>query len=143
VDGVDYAGADAAAPAPGVLEALGAADGVVLAPSNPYLSLGPILAIDDIRRAVQQRNCRCVAVSPLVGGRAVSGPLDRMLSRMAGGKSPAHVAELYAGLLDALVVHGADLPATAPVPLVAAATLMRDGDDARRLAQVVLEAACG
>jgi len=84
---------------------------------------------------------RCVAVSPLVGGRAVKGPVDRMLTRMAGGTTPAHVAGCYDGLLDALVVDGADAPAEAPVPLIVTTTLMPDRASARRLAELVLEAA--
>ena len=71
---------------------------VVIAPSNPYVSIGPILAVaGDPRRAPRLAPCRCVAVSPLIGGRAVQGPLDRMLQRMAGGTTPAHVADLLQG----------------------------------------------
>ena len=141
VDAVEYVGADTAAPAPGVLEAIRAADALVLAPSNPYLSLGPILAVPPIRAAVEARTVRCVAVSPLIGGRAVKGPLDRMLTRMAGGTTPAHVAGCYEGIVDALVVDRADAPARAGVPLVVADTLMRDRAAARRLGEAVLEAA--
>ncbi len=141
VDAVSYDGAGTAAPAPGVVEAIRDADALVLAPSNPYVSLGPILAVAAIREAVAGRSARCVAVSPIVGGRAVKGPLDRMLTRMAGGTTPAHVAGCYPGLVDALVIDGADTPAAADVPLVVTETLMTDRDAAARLAQVVLEAA--
>jgi LPPG:FO 2-phospho-L-lactate transferase len=143
VDRVDYAGAADAAPAPGVLEALTDAEAILLAPSNPYLSIGPILAVAAIRDAIAARRVRCVAVSPLVGGKAVSGPLDRMLSRMAGGTEPRHVASRYPGLIDALVIDEADASTDADVELVAAQTLMRDRDAERRLAERVLEAACG
>jgi LPPG:FO 2-phospho-L-lactate transferase len=142
VDGVDYEGATDARPAPGVLEALSDAETILLAPSNPYLSIGPILAVAAIRDALEARRVRCVAVSPLVGGKAVSGPLDRMLSRMAGGTTPALVAQSYKGLIDALVIDEADAPAQADVELVVAHTLMRDRDGERRLAERVLEAAC-
>jgi LPPG:FO 2-phospho-L-lactate transferase len=142
VDGVVYEGAEAASAAPGVLEALREATAILLAPSNPYLSLGPILAVRAIREALASRHVRCVAVSPLVGGRAVTGPLDRMLLRMAGGTTPAHVVSRHEGLLDALVIDETDAPAEAPVELVVASTLMRDRGDARRLAERVLEAAC-
>jgi LPPG:FO 2-phospho-L-lactate transferase len=141
VDAVSFAGADAASPAPGVLDAIRAADAIVLAPSNPYVSLGPILAVEPIREALAARSASCVAVSPLIGGRAVKGPLDRMLTRMAGGTTPAHVADCYPGLIDALVVDVADAPAEAAVPLVVTETLMRDRAHARRLAETVLEAA--
>jgi LPPG:FO 2-phospho-L-lactate transferase len=143
VDAVEYEGAESAQPAPGVLEALGEADAILFAPSNPYLSIGPIVAVALIRDALAHRAVRVVAVSPLVGGAAVSGPLDRMLSRMAGGTTPRHVAERYSGLLDILVVDEADAPAEAPVPVVSTKTTMRDRESARRLAEVVLEAACG
>src|SRR5207248_5518913 len=74
VDAVHYAGAPEAKPAPGVIEALDAADVIVITPSNPYVSIGPILAVDEIRLAVERRRVPCVAVSPLIGGRAVKGP---------------------------------------------------------------------
>jgi LPPG:FO 2-phospho-L-lactate transferase len=141
VDAVSYEGAASAAPAPGVLEAIRHADVLVLAPSNPYVSLGPIFAVAAIREAVEACGARRVAVSPLVGGRAVKGPLDRMLTRMAGGTTPAHVAGCYPGLVDALVIDGADAPAEADVPLVVTETLMADREAAARLARVVLEAA--
>jgi LPPG:FO 2-phospho-L-lactate transferase len=142
IDGVEYEGADAAEPASGVLDALAAANAILLAPSNPYLSLGPILAVRGIRDAIAGRRVRSVAISPIVGGKAVSGPLDRMLSRMAGGTTPAHVAQSHKGLIDALVIDEADAPAEADVELVVTKTLMRDRDAARRLAEVALEAAC-
>ena len=141
VDGVVFDGADRATPAPGVVEAIREADGLVFAPSNPYVSLGPILAVTAIREAVAERGVRCVAVSPLIGGRAVKGPLDRMLTRMAGGTTPAHVAGCYPELVDALVIDRADAPAEAPIPLVATATLMEDRASSRRLAETVLEVA--
>ena len=141
VEAVAYVGADAASPAPGVVEAIVGADALVLAPSNPYVSLGPILAVAAIRAAIEERAVCSVAVSPLIGGRAVKGPLDRMLSRMAGGTTPAHVAARYEGLIDVLVVDRADAPAEAGVPLVVTETLMTDRAAARRLAETVLEAA--
>ena len=140
VDAMVFAGAETARPAPGVLEAIRGADAVVVAPSNPYTSIHPMLAVDGIRQAVAERRPRTIAVSPLVGGRAVKGPLDRMLTRMAGGTTPQHVADCYPGLVGALVVDRADVPAEADVPLVATDTLMADRDASRRLAEVVLEA---
>jgi LPPG:FO 2-phospho-L-lactate transferase len=141
VDEVLYDGADRAAPALGVVQAIDEADAVVLAPSNPYVSLGPILAVPAIREAIAARGVRCVAVSPLIGGRSVKGPLDRMLTRMAGGTTPAHVAQCYDRLIDTLVIDRADAPAEADVPLVVAETLMDDRASSRRLAKTVLEVA--
>jgi LPPG:FO 2-phospho-L-lactate transferase len=143
VDAVQYDGADAATPAEGVLAALAEASAILIAPSNPYLSIGPILAVHSIRQAIERRKTRCVAVSPLIGDAAVTGPAGRMLSRMAGGTSPRHVTDCYLGLIDALVINEADAPAESAVELVATQTLMHDRESARRLAEAVLEeAAC-
>jgi len=137
VDAVHYAGAPEATAAPGVLEALEEADLILIAPSNPFVSIGPILAVAEIRAALEQRTVPCVAISPLIGGRAVKGPADRMLARLAGGTTPAHVAACYEGLIDVLVVDEADEPST-PVPglrrTVVTQTLMSDVAAARRLA---------
>ncbi|MDP9284509.1 MAG: 2-phospho-L-lactate transferase [Actinomycetota bacterium] len=143
VDVVHYAGAPEARAAPGVLEALEQADLILVAPSNPYVSIGPILAVAEIRSALEQRTVPCVAVSPLIGGRAVKGPADRMLARLAGGTSPAHVAACYEGLIDVLVVDEAD-EASTPVPglqrTVVTQTLMSDAGAARRLAAAAVHA---
>ena len=85
VDAVLYDGADEAVPATGVVEAIGAADALVFAPSNPYVSLGPILAVVAIHDAIAARRVPCVAVSPLIGGRAVPMPNVRLgVERLAG-----------------------------------------------------------
>ena len=143
VDAVHYAGAPAARPAPGVVAAIDGADVLVFAPSNPYVSIGPILAVDAIRSALERRTVPCVAVSPLIAGRAVKGPADRMLARLAGGTTPAHLAACYAGLIDVLVIDQADAPAELPddVRVVVTQTLMTGEDDRRRLATAVLDAA--
>ena len=143
VDALHYAGAGEARPAPGVVEAIDTADVIVIAPSNPYVSVGPILAVEEIRAAVERRRVPCVAVSPLIGGRAVKGPADRMLARLAGGTGPAAVAGCYPGLIDALVFDEQDAPADLPdgVRAIAARTLMVDEDARRRLALAVLDAA--
>ena len=129
-----------ARPAPGVLEALAGADAIVIAPSNPYVSIWPILAVEEIRAALLARRVPCVAVSPLVGGRAVKGPADRMLARMAGGTTPAHVAGCYAGLIDALVVDESD----AAGPLAVRRIVDPDADDrSRRVAPAGRDGARG
>jgi len=143
VDAVRFEGADDATPAPGTLELLAAADLLLLAPSNPYVSLAPILAVRPIRAALASRRVPCVAVSPLIGGRAVKGPADRMLERLAGGTSPRHVARCYEGLIDAVVVDEADaddLEGLGEVRPIVTRTLMRDADARRRLAEVALGA---
>ena len=141
VDAVHFDGATQAAPAAGALEALDVADAILIAPSNPYVSIQPILAVLALRAAIEKRRVKCVAVSPLIGGRAVKGPADRMLSRMAGGTDPRHIAGCYEGLIDLLVIDESDAPADAGVPTTVTSTLMSDLDAARRLAESALGAA--
>jgi LPPG:FO 2-phospho-L-lactate transferase len=143
VDAVRFEGGDGAAAAPGTLELLSGADLLLLAPSNPYVSLAPILAVRELRAALATRRVPCVAVSPLIGGRSVKGPADRMLERLAGGTSPRHVAACYEGLIDALVVDEADaddLDGLGAVRPIVTRTLMHDADARRRLAEASLGA---
>jgi LPPG:FO 2-phospho-L-lactate transferase len=142
VDAVHYAGADSARPAPGVVESIVTANLILIAPSNPYVSIGPILAVAEVERAIRERTVPCVAISPLIGGRAVKGPADRMLARLAGGTTPAHVASCYGDLIDALVLDEADARdvENLAVKPVVTKTLMSDAAARRRLAEAVLAA---
>jgi LPPG:FO 2-phospho-L-lactate transferase len=108
VRAVRYAGAEDARPAPGVVEAIGAADVVVVAPSNPFLSVEAILAVPGIRPALRRRARPVVGVSPIVAGRAIKGPADRMLRALVGDASPVAVAERYADFLTHMLVDAAD-----------------------------------
>jgi LPPG:FO 2-phospho-L-lactate transferase len=138
-----FEGAESAAPAPGVLEAIDEADLLLIAPSNPYVSIEPILAVSAIRDAFARRRVPCVAISPLIGGQAVKGPADRMLTRIAGGTSPRHVAGCYAGLIDSLVLDeadGGDLEGLGEVRPIVTRTLMSDAAARRRLAEAALGA---
>jgi LPPG:FO 2-phospho-L-lactate transferase len=145
VDRVRFEGAAGARPAAGVLEALHEADAILIAPSNPYVSIGPILAVERIRRALERRRVPCIAVSPLIGGRAVKGPAADMLQRLQGGTAPTHVTACYEGLIDVLVfdeedaVHAGAVEAGGVRPVIAR-TLMSDADTRRRLAEAVLDA---
>jgi LPPG:FO 2-phospho-L-lactate transferase len=144
VDRVRFEGATDARPAPGVLDALHEADLILIAPSNPFVSIGPILAVERIRSALERRRIPCVAVSPLIGGRAVKGPAAEMLMRLNGGTSAAHVAQSYMGLIDALVfdetdAHDADAVSELGVRPIIARTLMRDAAARRRLAEATLD----
>jgi LPPG:FO 2-phospho-L-lactate transferase len=142
---VEIAGARGARPAPGLLAALAHADAIVIAPSNPLVSIGPILAVPGIRRALARRRAPAAAVSPLVGGRAVRGPLHRMLAGLRLEASPAGIARLYRGLIDVLVLDRVDR-AWAPrvealgVRALVTDTIMRTPARAARLAGVVLRA---
>jgi LPPG:FO 2-phospho-L-lactate transferase len=148
VDGLRFEGAAFARPAPGVIEAIEQASLVVIAPSNPYISVWPILAVQAIRAAVLRKRTPVVAVSPVIGGKAVKGPADAMLRRLAGGTSPAHVARCYPDLLDALVIDEADAAGAGGLEAIrvrphVTRTLMKDRRTARLLAEAVLEAARG
>jgi LPPG:FO 2-phospho-L-lactate transferase len=143
VDGVRFEGEAEATPAPSVLDALAEAELLLVAPSNPYVSIGPILAVAEIRGALAARRVPVVAVSPLIGGRAVRGPADRMLARLAGGTSPTHVASVYPGLIDALVVDEVDahdLDCLGDVRPIVTRTLMSDEGARKRLAEAALGA---
>jgi LPPG:FO 2-phospho-L-lactate transferase len=141
VFGVRFEGAETARAAPGVLEVLQQADLIVLAPSNPFVSIGPILAVQEIRAAIADRNVPSVAVSPLIGGRAVKGPADRMLQRFQGGTSPSQVTSCYKGLIDALVYDESDGEVELDVRPLVTRTLMTDAASRRRVAEAALEPA--
>jgi LPPG:FO 2-phospho-L-lactate transferase len=140
---IEIAGARRARPSPGVLRAIATADVVILTPSNPLVSIGPILAIPAIRRAIVRRRRPTVAISPLVGGRPVRGPLDRMLRGLGHPVSPAGVAALYRGLVDVFVLDRRDrahAPAVEQLGMrvLVEDTLMHDRAAARRLASRIL-----
>lgn len=138
---VRFEGAESARPAPGVLNALAEADLIVIAPSNPFVSIGPILAVKEIRAAIHNRRVPSVAVSPLIGGKAVRGPADRMMRRLTGGAGPEQVASCYKGLIDALVYDESDGEVELDVRPIVTKTLMTDAASRRRLAEAALEAA--
>lgn len=105
---VSYVGAKTARPAPGVLEAIEHADRVLVAPSNPYVSIGPILAVPGVKRALRAAAGRTVAVSPLIHGKAVKGPLADMLRARGLRPDAAAIASLYRGLAARLIVAEGD-----------------------------------
>ncbi|MBX7161611.1 MAG: 2-phospho-L-lactate transferase [Acidimicrobiia bacterium] len=141
---VRYDGIGSAAPGPGVVDALATARGIVVCPSNPVVSIEPILALAGVREAVAGRKVRCVGVSPIVDGAPVRGPADRLLPAVGLEVSCAGVAQGYAGLLDSLVIDVADagrardVEATG-IEAVVEDTMMVDDDVATALAHTVLE----
>ena len=140
-----FEGAEQARPAPGVLESIAEAEAVVVAPSNPLVSIGPILAVPGLRQALVDTAAPVVAVSPIVGGRALKGPADRMMASLGPEASATGVARLYADFLDVLVLDKVDA-ALAPavealgVRPVVADTIMRDDATRRALAEATLNA---
>jgi len=145
VRAVRFDGIDDAAPAPGVVDALRRADVVALAPSNPVVSIGPILAVPGVRDALHQTPAKVVAISPIIGGRTVKGPADRMMASLGMTPTAAGVAAAYADFLDVLVIDDQDRD-LAPeikrtgVRCVVAPTIMRGPAEKRALAQTVLAA---
>lgn len=145
---VRFEGASHARPAPGVIDAIAAADVVFIAPSNPVASIGTILAVPGIRDAVAARRSRCVAMSPIVGGRSLQPPAGEMMAGLGLSVDVVGVAEIYDGLISGIVIDRADeLHASAladrGIRVLVADTVMRDEASSRSLAHEVLTFARG
>jgi LPPG:FO 2-phospho-L-lactate transferase len=142
---VRFVGAAEAQPAPGVIAALSSPEleAIILCPSNPYLSIDPLLSVTGLRESLKKRAAPLIAVSPLIGGRAVKGPTAKIMQELGLPVTPGAIFEHYRGLLDAIVVDSADAHAARemPIPVFATATLMTSLEDRIRLAQFVLERA--
>ncbi|MDQ3726332.1 MAG: 2-phospho-L-lactate transferase [Actinomycetota bacterium] len=140
VHGVELEGIEAAEPTPEVLTAIRQADAIVIGPSNPVISIGPILAVPGIREAIAASPAPVVAVSPYVAGAVVKGPTDRFMEGIGRPTTAAGVASLYAGLLDAMVVDEGDPdPPPTEIPTLAAPTLMEGAAGRLRVARIVLD----
>jgi LPPG:FO 2-phospho-L-lactate transferase len=137
-----FEGAARATPATGLLAALSdsATRAIVICPSNPYLSIDPILAVPGIRDALAKAHAPVIAVSPIIGGQAVKGPTVKIMAELGIDANTAAVAWHYRGLIDGLVVDDADADETAgvEVPVLATRTLMIELDDRDRLARDVV-----
>ncbi len=144
VRAVEYAGAPEARPAPGLVEAIGGADAVLVCPSNPVTSVGPILAVPGIVEALHGTRAPVLAISPIVGGRAVSGPAGRLMAARGLPVSALGIAQGYAPWLDILIVDDEDaalapsIEAAGARPVVAS-TLMTGRVEEMRLARRILE----
>jgi LPPG:FO 2-phospho-L-lactate transferase len=145
VRSVRFAGAEAARPGPGVLQSLHNADAIVIAPSNPIVSIGPVLAVPGVRDAVEARRSRVVAVSPIIAGAALKGPADRLMTELGHEASVVGVARLYSSFASVLVIDEVDrdlAPAVQAEGLacVVAPTIMSGPAEAAALARTVLDA---
>jgi LPPG:FO 2-phospho-L-lactate transferase len=141
-----FAGAEAAQAQPDALAALQRADlrAVIICPSNPFVSVEPILAVPGIRAALERAGAPVIAVTPIIGGKAIKGPAAKMMAELGLEVSAAAVAHRYADLLDGFVIDRSDAappPATAGIRFFSAATLMNSAEDRLRLARGVLQAA--
>jgi len=146
--GIEFDGAEAAQPAPGILEAIGRARAILIAPSNPFVSIGPILAVPGVRDAIRAADAPVVAISPIVGGEAIKGPAAKMFRSLGGEASATGVAAHYRGLIDTLVIDEvdaaqADAIAALGIQPAITDTIMRGPAEKANLARVALEAAEG
>lgn len=138
--GVELEGIESAEPSREVLDALRAAEAIVIGPSNPVISIGPILAVPGLRDAIAGSPAPVVAVSPYVAGEVVKGPTDNFMRALGRPTTAAGVASLYAGLIDGMVVDEGDPdPAPAEIGTLAAATLMEGPSGRARVARIVLD----
>jgi LPPG:FO 2-phospho-L-lactate transferase len=140
VHGVELDGIAEAEPSKEVLEALRSAEAIVLGPSNPVISIGPILAVPGMREAIAQFGVPVLAVSPFVAGKVVKGPTERFMQALGRPSTAAGVASLYTGLIDAMIVDEGDPdPPPTEIPTLATATLMDGAAGRVRLARIVLD----
>lgn len=144
VTAVDYTGAGDASPAPGVLDAIAMADVVIIPPSNPVLSIAPLLAVPGIRDAIQNAGGIRVGISPIVGGRALKGPADSNLASLGHDVSPVGVARMYQGLVSVFVLDAVDAMLSSSVAslgmqAVVCDTIMSGPEEAARVAKDVLD----
>jgi LPPG:FO 2-phospho-L-lactate transferase len=143
VRGIRFDGVESASPAPGVLEAIRDADRIVICPSNPLISIGPILAVRGIREALRARRKDVVAVCPIVGGKSLKGPSDKMLAQLGYESSASGVAKLYADFTGTFVVDPADESQvdairTLDMRVAVVPTVMKSRADKRKLARALL-----
>jgi LPPG:FO 2-phospho-L-lactate transferase len=148
VMGIELRGVDRARPTAGVFAAISGADAIVFCPSNPIVSVGPILALPGMMEALASSSAPKVAVSPIVGGRALKGPADRMLASLGHEVSATGVARMYAGLVDGMVVDRIDEGERAGIEAIGMRVLvtesvMRDAEGRARLASQTLEFGAG
>lgn len=145
VSSVRFDGAASASPAPGVIDAIASASTVVIAPSNPIVSIDPVLAVPGVREAVARRRDDVVAVSPIIAGAALKGPADRLLAELGHEASVVGVAKLYAPIAATLVIDEADADLRGEVEAegvrcVVTATVMSSPEASAHLARVVIGA---
>ena len=148
VRGIRFAGTPGAMPAPGLAAALARDDlgAVIICPSNPFVSVDPILAVEGVEQRLRERDVPVIAVSPLVGGKAIKGPLAKMLAELGLACNNYAIADHYSGLVDHLLIDEADADEAhdlraSGVAVTVSATVMCSADDRRRLAREALSTA--
>jgi LPPG:FO 2-phospho-L-lactate transferase len=140
IEGIEVQGLDRAVLSPEVREALAAAETIVVGPSNPVISIGPILSVPGMREAIAGADAPVIAVSPLVAGRAVKGPTEQFMRAVSRPSTAAGVASLYEGVVEAMVVDADDPdPVPGGIQVLSCPTLMEGAEGRRALAERVLE----
>jgi LPPG:FO 2-phospho-L-lactate transferase len=147
VNAVHFVGSSEAEPAPGVVDAIASAQAVLIAPSNPVTSIGPILSVAAIRKALQATPAKVVAVSPIIGKAAVSGPAANLMTAQGLQVSIAGVAKAYEDFLDILIADDSDAAAAQAftsdrLQVHCTSILMRNNEDRARIARAALTLAC-
>lgn len=143
VRAIRFVGAEQASPAPGVVDAIMTADTVLIAPSNPFLSVDPLLAVPAIRTALADTIAPIIAVSPLVGGQAVKGPTAKLMGELGLPVDNDSIARHYAGLIDGLLIDSGDACRATDIAIAHTPTLMTTLEDKARVARAVLAFAAG
>src|SRR5713101_5780315 len=143
VKGIRFAGVESAQPAPGVLEAIRDADRILICPSNPLISIGPILAVPQIRDQLRAHKETVFAVCPIVGGKSLKGPSDKMLAQLGHDPTALGVAKLYADFTGTFIIDPADRTQTAPIAALGMKvailpTVMKTPAQKRKLASALL-----
>jgi len=141
---VSFEGVERALPAPGVLEALECASSIVICPSNPLISIGPILAVPGVREALQKRRAHVVSVCPIVGGKSLKGPSDRMLAQLGHDVSPLGVARMYKDICGTMLIDPSDINYQPEIEslgfdVIIHPAVMRSVEDKESLARRVLQ----
>jgi len=144
VQAISFDGIERARPAPGVLEALEGARSIVICPSNPLISIGPILAVPGVREAMRKRRAHVVAVCPIVGGKSLKGPSDQMLAQLGHDVSALGLARMYQDICGTMVIDPVDSAQSAAIEslgmeVVIHPTVMRNVEDKERLARKVVQ----
>ena len=143
VEGIRFAGVRSARPAPGVLEAIATADRIIICPSNPLISIGPILAVPHVRDRLRANKSKVFAVCPIVGGKSLKGPSDKMLAQLNHAPTATGVAKLYADFTGTFIIDPADRKQAAPIArmgmhVVILPTVLRTRTQKRKLARALL-----
>jgi len=143
VRGIRFAGAESARPAPGVLEAIHDADRIIICPSNPLISIGPVLAIPYVRELLRARREKVFAVCPIVGGKSLKGPSDKMLTQLGYAPTALGVAKLYADFTSTFIIDPADKSQSAAISALGMKvailpTVMKTLPQKRKLAHALL-----